>query len=163
MSSESSKATSLKQKAIHEFEQFVGISEFQVILGALFGRCSPTTSKFEKSSRDTLIKREPPLWCGYVSQKLAESKPPGLRRFGIRAGRLSLQRPNLEFTVLSLVELHSLVHIVHPVAQDQWWPAVESEAEQGSTAKAACTLERFCPRLSMAPVLAIVKMVAVLS
>jgi hypothetical protein len=31
----------------------------------------------ELSIKETLIKQEPPLWCGYVNQKLAESKPPG--------------------------------------------------------------------------------------
>jgi hypothetical protein len=35
--------------------------------------------------------------------------------------------------------------------------------QRGSAAKAVYTLERFCPPLSMAPVLAIVSMVAVLS
>ena len=42
-------------------------------------------------------------------------------------------------------------------------PAVESGTEHGSAAKAADSLARFCPRLSMAPDLAIVEMVAALS
>jgi hypothetical protein len=37
---------------------------------------------------------------------------------------------------------------------------IESEAQHGSAAKAAISLERSCPILSMAPVLAIVWMVA---
>jgi hypothetical protein len=37
---------------------------------------------------------------------------------------------------------------------------LESVAQPGSTAKAAFTLERSCPSRSMAPVLAIVSMVA---
>ena len=40
---------------------------------------------------------------------------------------------------------------------------LESAAQPGSAAKAVCSMERFCPSLSMAPALAIVKMVAVLS
>jgi len=40
---------------------------------------------------------------------------------------------------------------------------LESEAQSGSAAKAAYSLERSCPNISMAPVLAIVKMVAALS
>src|SRR2546425_7570404 len=40
---------------------------------------------------------------------------------------------------------------------------LESEAQSGSTAKAAYSLERSCPNISMAPVLTIVKMVAALS
>ena len=33
---------------------------------------------------------------------------------------------------------------------------LESQSQRGSAAKAAVSLERFCPKLSMAPVLAIV-------
>ena len=40
---------------------------------------------------------------------------------------------------------------------------LESAAQPGSAAKAVCSMERLCPILSMAPALAIVYMVAVLS
>jgi hypothetical protein len=41
--------------------------------------------------------------------------------------------------------------------------SIESEPQLGSTAKAVVSLEHICPTKSMAPVLAIVKMVAGLS
>ena len=50
-----------------------------------------------------------------------------------------------------------------PRARSDRVAQLKSQAQHGSTAKAALTLERSCPMESMAPVLAIVKMVAGLS
>ena len=50
-----------------------------------------------------------------------------------------------------------------PRARSDRVAQLKSQVQHGSTAKAALTLERSCPMESMAPVLAIVKMVAGLS